>query len=518
MSSKNTSKVAHITSGAPLGFNGARIDVEADIKAGLPTLQIVGMGNKAIDEARQRVRSAISNSSLSFPAQKVIVNLAPAELPKDGTHLDLPIALSILVASGQLTESEVSGILFAGELGLDGSIRPIKGAITLAELARSCGMKRIVVPHHNAAQASLVTGITITGASTLQGLYRALKSVAEWEEPPNATHTADSTANPDNSPSPSTTLPPTFDQIIGHNQAKRAVAIAVAGRHNLLLSGPPGVGKSMLAKSIIGLLPPLSSDELTQVAKIYTIAGGDSGDVQKIPPFRAPHHGITMPALVGGGLRPRPGELSLAHKGVLFLDELPEFPRNTLEALRQPLEDKFVHLTRLHSTITYPADALLVATMNPCPCGFLGDIGANPCRCLPAHIASYQKKLSGPLLDRIDLRVTLSRPKQEHFFSTKLLQKTQQSKVLTNIKLARQAQAVRYNRSDYYNAYASLEQAKNSFLITPEAKKFLVLASKRLALSARSNLRLLRVARTIADIEGSVNLSQKHIAEALQFR
>lgn len=519
MKSVSGGQVAHIVSGAPIGFDGALIEVEADIKAGLPTLQIVGMGNKAIDEARQRVRSAIANSLLTFPAQKVIVNLAPAELPKDGTHLDLPIALSILVASGQLTQKEVSSTLFAGELSLNGNIRPIKGAITLAELAKSHKINRLILPHHNVAQASLVTGINIIGVSSLQELYMALKGVSNWSKSPvNSPDTSSGTELGARIIKRPEAKPPLLDEIIGHEQAKRAISIAVAGRHNVLLSGPPGVGKSMLAKATAGLMPPLSEDELTDVAKIHSITHGDEGQIQYSPPFRAPHHGITVPALIGGGLRPRPGELSLAHKGILFLDELPEFPRDTLEALRQPLEDKSIRLTRLHGAISYPADVLLIATMNPCPCGFLEDSGSKKCTCLASQISAYKKKLSGPLLDRIDLRVKLYRPKQEHFFSTKSLIKTQQVKVLMNIKLARKAQALRYNRRDYYNAYASLEEAQNMFKISKDAELLITQASKKLELSARATLRVIRVARTIADIENSPTVDQKHVAEALQFR
>lgn len=500
-------KIAKVLSGAAVGFDGALIEVEADMKSGLPGLQVVGMGNKAIDEARQRVRSAISNSSLQFPAQKITVNLAPAELPKDGTSLDLPIALSILAASGQLIKTEVKDALFAGELALDGSLRPIRGAIFLAELAHKHGLKRIYLPLQNVSQARLVPGIEVIGVSSLHMLYGLLKGFTRVEESP-ALSTSVATSN-------APLLP--IDAIIGHEQAKRALTIAAAGRHNILFSGPPGAGKTMLARCLAGLLPPLNSSETTEVTKIHSLSDGDSGLVYTHPPLRDPHHTVTLTALIGGGLRPRPGDISLAHKGVLFLDELPEYPRATLEALRQPLEDRAIHLSRLYGRISWPADFLLAATMNPCPCGFYGD-DSTPCTCSGRQIDMYRKKISGPLLDRIDIRLTLGRISHEHFFDTNSLKNTQHLKVLKLVLIAREAQKNRYNRSDRYNAYATFDEANRLFCITNEAQKLLTTAAKSMKLTSRGMLKTLRVARTIADLEMSGKLESGHVAEALQFR
>ena len=511
------STVATVPTAALTGFSGTLIEVEAATRAGLPSLVIVGMGNKSIDEARQRVRSAITHSHLEFPLRRVTVNLAPAELPKDGAHFDLPIAVSILVASGQLTAANCSGSLFAGELALDGHLRPIKGALIITEAAKRAGYARIFMPVGNILQAQLIAGIQIIGVTSLIELFQHLKGIKPIASPATLPLAVPSGAAEPHLPSDPAHTPLTIDAIRGHDQAKRALVIAAAGRHNLLFSGPPGTGKTLLAKTLIGLLPSLSPSEVLEVTKLHSLGIASSTSVQAAPPLRAPHHSVTLTALIGGGLKPRPGDISLAHKGVLLLDELPEYPRSTLEALRQPLEDRSITLSRLYGSITYPADALLVATMNPCPCGYLGD-PYTACTCSSSQITAYQKRISGPLLDRIDIRMEVSKSKHEHFFDTQTMNNTQHIKVLKSISIARKVQQKRYKRRGFYNAYASIRQVNELFGVTDEAKQLLEKATAALALSTRGILRIVRVARTIADLEGSTALQKQHLAEALQYR
>ena len=503
--------LAHIASEALSGLDGSAVEVEADVVAAAPAFSIVGLPDAAVQESRERVRAAIVNSHFEFPSRRITVNLAPADLRKEGPSFDLPIALAFLLATGQVRDGcDGRGSLAAvGELGLDGSLRPVSGTLALAESLRRRGVRGLLLPAANAAEASLVEDLEIYPATTLAEAVAHLAAGGGVAAPP-----ADLSALLDAVPA----LDADLSDIVGQDQVKRALEVAVAGAHNVLMSGPPGAGKTMLARRLPSIMPALTRAEAIEVTRIHSVAGLLPADVPLVTqrPFRAPHHTISSPGLVGGGGTPRPGEVSLAHLGVLFLDEFPEFRLSALEGLRQPLEDGEVTISRRLTSVTFPARIMLVAAMNPCPCGYLGDRGQE-CSC-PAHrVRQYSSRLSGPLLDRIDLRLEVPRvPPRDRRDGAR---GEASAVVRARVELARERQLKRLaGTGAYANAHMNARHLRRLCALDADATALLDRAYERLRLSARACDRVIRVAQTIADLEASPTIRSAHIAESLSYR
>lgn len=503
--------LAKITSGTTVGLEATLIDVEVDIaEQGLPSFTIVGLPDKAVEESRERVRSAIKNSGADFPISKITVNLAPADLPKAGPAYDLPIALGILIASGQIAP-DIGKSLFYGELSLDGSLRHTNGVLPMSYLTKEKSLKRIFIPKVNENEACVVPGVEVYAVGSLLEVVRFFNdsldikpSVKISLEKLLKTREADFD----------------FSEIVGQEIAKRALEIAAAGNHNVFMNGSPGSGKTMLARAFPGILPRLTESEALEVTKIYSITGNlpNNGALITKRPFRSPHHTTSRIGLIGGGSNPMPGEISLAHRGVLFLDEFPEFPRSVVESLRQPIEDGIVTVSRAKGSVTYPANFMLVAASNPCPCGYFGD-SKKPCTCTPGVIVRYKKRISGPILDRVDIHLDIPSVETQKLI-TSSENKLESSKVVqSRVQSARDIQIKRFKNTNFKsNSEMTTKAVKELCFLDEDCRTVLTSAISTMNLTARSYFKVIKISRTIADLAGSKDINMNHVAEALQYR